>query len=118
MRVIVAGAVAWKDIEAIRRELTKLPAGATIVHGDCDGADDLSGKVGRELGFAVVRMAKDAADREKYGRLAWMGLNERMLAAGAELILAFHPDYEASHGTKHLVELARAAGVEARVFGA
>jgi hypothetical protein len=116
MRVIVAGAVAWADVEAIRRELAKLVPGTTVIHGDCEGADAIAGEMGRALGFAVERMAKDAADRAKYGRLAWMGLNERMLASGAVLVLAFHPDYEASKGTKHLVGLARAAGVEARVF--
>jgi hypothetical protein len=117
MRVIVAGAVAWADADAIRRELAKLPAGTTVIHGDCDGADAIAGEVGRALGFPVERMAKDSADRAKYGRLAWMGLNERMLASGAGLVLAFHADYDASKGTKHLVELAREAGIEARVFG-
>ena len=34
-----------------------------------------------------------------------------MLAAGAELVLAFHPDLDKSTGTKHLVQLAEAAGV-------
>ena len=41
MRVIVAGAVAWADEAAVRRELAKLPAGATVIHGDCPGADEL-----------------------------------------------------------------------------
>ena len=50
--------------------------------------------------------------------MAWKGLNERMLASGAVLVLAFHPDIAASQGSKHLIELARAAGVEVRVFAA
>jgi hypothetical protein len=61
-------------------------------------------------------MAKSAADYARYRRAAWKGLNERMLASGAHLVLAFHPDIEKSHGSKHLVTLARAAQVEVRVF--
>jgi hypothetical protein len=116
MRVIVAGAVAWADVEAIRRELAKLPPGSVVIHGDCDGADAIAGRVAAELGFAVEAMAKIADDYARYQRAAWKGLNERMLASGAELVLAFHPDFESSKGSKHLAELARAADVEVRVF--
>lgn len=117
MRVIVAGAVAWNDEAAIRRELSRLPAGSTVIHGDCEGADALAGRIGRELGHTVIRMDKNDADRWKHGELAWRGLNERMLATGADLILVFHADFQSGSGSKHLAELARAAGVEVRVFG-
>lgn len=53
MRVVVGGAVAWGNADAIGRELSQLRAGTVIVHGDCRGADDLAGQIGRELGFAV-----------------------------------------------------------------
>src|SRR5262245_60687565 len=98
MRVIVSGAVAWADVEAIRRELAKLPAGSTVIHGDCEGADALAGRVATELGFTVEPMAKSRPDYAKYRRAAWKGLNERMLASGAVLVLVFHPDIEASNG--------------------
>jgi hypothetical protein len=116
MRVIVAGAVAWTDAEAIRRELAMLSAGTVVVHGDCAGADAIAGRVAVELGFAVEAMAKTAADYAKYQRAAWKGLNERMLLSGAELVLVFHPDFETSKGSKHMADLARAANVEVRVF--
>jgi hypothetical protein len=116
MRVIVAGAVAWADAEAIRRELSKLPPGSVVIHGDCEGADAIAGQVARELGFAVEAMAKTAEDYARYQRAAWKGLNERMLATGAELVLTFHPDFESSNGSKHLANLARAASIEVRVF--
>jgi hypothetical protein len=116
MRVIVAGAVAWSDAEAIRRALARLPGGTVIIHGDTPGADAIAGQVATELGFVVEPMAKSPADQARHGRVAWKGLNERMLASGAVLVLAFHPDIEASKGSKHLIELARAAGVEVRVF--
>jgi hypothetical protein len=118
MRVIVAGAVAWADVEAIRRELAKLPPETVVIHGDCDGADALAGRIAAELGFAVEPMAKNAADRARYKKAAWKGLNERMLATGAELVLVFHPTFDASKGSKHLAELAVRASVEVRVFAA
>jgi hypothetical protein len=116
MKVIVAGAVAWADEEAIRRELSKLPPDSTVIHGDCAGADALAGHIAEELGLVVLAMSKNLADRQKYQCLAWKGLNERMLAEGAELVLIFHPDIEASNGSKHMAQLAHAANVEVRVF--
>jgi len=116
MRVIVAGAVAWTNVEAIRRELAKLPAEAVVIHGDSPGADALAGRVAAELGLAVVPMAKNKADYAKYKRGAWKGLNERMLASGAVQVLVFHPAIEKSRGSAHLIELARASGVEVSVY--
>jgi hypothetical protein len=116
MRVIVSGAVAWADADAIRRELAKLPPGTTVVHGDCAGVDELAGGVATELGFAVEPMAKTDGDSAKYPQAAWKGLNERMLATGADLVLAYHPTFEQSQGCRHLADLAQAAGVEVRVF--
>lgn len=118
MVVIVAGAVAWTNVAAIERELLKLPAGSTVIHGDSPGADALAGTIAARLGLVVVAMAKSAEDRRRYGRGAWKGLNERMLARGAERVLVFHPDFAASRGSKHLAGLARAAGVEISIFAA
>lgn len=116
MRVIVAGAVAWSDAHAIRRELSKIPIGATVIHGDCAGADIIAGQVAREMGFAVEAMNKNEEDYTKYGHEAWKGLNERMLASGARLVIVFHPSVANSHGSKHMIELAQAANVEVRSF--
>ncbi|MBZ5710289.1 DUF2493 domain-containing protein [Nannocystis pusilla] len=116
MRVLVGGAVAWTDTDAIARELSKLPAGSTVIHGDSPGADALAGFVAAALGLAVQAMAKSQEDRRRFGRGAWKGLNERMLAAGAELVLVFHPAIAGSRGSRHLVGLARAAGIAVRVL--
>lgn len=118
MRVIVAGAVAWADAEAIHRELSQLPPDSTVIHGDSPGADALAGEVAARLGHAVQAMAKNRQDYARYARAAWKGLNERMVANGAVMVLVFHPDIEASRGSKHLAEVARAAGIEVRVFTA
>jgi hypothetical protein len=118
MVVIVAGAVAWADTGAIERELAQLPPGSVVIHGDCPGADAIAGSVAARLGLTVVAMVKNAEDRRRHGRVAWKGLNERMLARGAQRVLVFHPDIAASKGSKHMAEIARAAGVEVLVFSA
>ena len=118
MRVIVSGAVAWADVEAIRRELAQLPSGSTVIHGDCTGADAIAGQIAGDLGFAVEPMDKSPEDYAKYRHVAWKGLNERMLESGAALVLVFHPDIDASHGSKHMRDLAHAVNVEVRVFAA
>lgn len=116
MRVLVAGATAWANAEAIHRELVKLPPGTTVVHGDSPGADALAGQIAAQLGFTVEPMARNRDDYARYKRGAWKGLNERMLASAVELVLVFHHDLDASRGSRHLVELARAASIEVRVF--
>ncbi|MDC0674840.1 SLOG family protein [Nannocystis radixulma] len=116
LRVIVAGAVAWADADTIARELSRLPTGSTVIHGDSPGADALAGAVAARLGLTVQAMTKSREDRRRFGRGAWKGLNERMLAAGAELVLVFHPAIADSRGSKHLVELALAAGIAVNVI--
>jgi hypothetical protein len=116
MRVIVAGAVAWSDAARIEQELAKLPAGSTVLHGDAPGSDALAGRIAEALGLRRQAFRKEKQDYQKYKRGAWKGLNERMLASGADLVLAFHPAIEESRGTKHLVEIARAAGIEVVVI--
>lgn len=116
MRVIVAGAVAWTNEASIRRELSTLPAGSTVIHGDSPGVDAIAGEVARELGLLVEPMVKNDADYARYKRGAWKGLNERMLATGVDLVLAFHPDISASKGSGHLIALAQAQNIECRVF--
>ena len=96
-----------------------LPRGAVIVHGDCPGADMLAGEIARELGLEVERWVKTKADYRKYQHAAWKALNERMIASGAALVLAFHPEWNVAgqaSGTRHMIELAQAAGVEVQAF--
>jgi hypothetical protein len=119
MRVLVTGSATWDDAAALRRELSALPAHSTVVTGDTPGIDALAVTVAQELGLHVEAMKKSRADRQTHPDASWKGLNERMLATGIDLVLAFHPDYGkpgCARGTMHMVELAKAAGVEARTF--
>ncbi len=119
MRVLITGSTTWTDNAALRREMSALPARTTLVTGDTPGIDALAIALAHELGFAVEPMKKNHADRKAYPEDSWKGLNERMLATGIDLVLAFHADYGkpgCARGTVHMVELAKAAGIEARTF--
>lgn len=119
MRVIVAGATLWTDAAALRRELVKLPGDATVLHGDCPGVDALAGQVARELELTVEAYRKERADYQRYRAAAWKRLNERMLDSGVQLVLAFHPELHEpnkARGSKHLVQLALARGIEVQGF--
>ena len=121
MRVLITGSTSWTNADTVRRELAALPAGSVIVTGDTPGIDALAISLAHELGLTVEAMKKNSADRGLHPKASWKGLNERMLATGVELVLAFHAEYGQpgfARGTVHMVELARAAGVETRIFTA
>lgn len=114
MRVLVCGSRDWYDADAIRNELVSLSA-SVIIHGDCRGADRLAGMIGEELG-AEVQVYR--AQWHVHGRAAGPRRNEAMLSEGKpDLVLAFHWDLTQSKGTKHMVGIARAAGVKVEVIG-
>jgi hypothetical protein len=119
IRVVVKGSRAWTDVDAIHRELARLPAGSFVIHGDSTGADTLAGQAARDLGFIIEPFRKEAADYRCYGQAAWKRLDERMVESGADLELAFHSELHEpgkAKGTKHLIGLAQARGIAIRGF--
>jgi hypothetical protein len=114
MRVLITGSTTWTNREAIRSALAQLPAASTVVTGDTDGVDAIAIEIASELGLRVKAMRKTTSDHERYPDAPWKGLNERMMAAGIDLVLAFHPDIDKpgkARGTKHVIELAEAYGI-------
>lgn len=119
MRVLITGSTTWMDIDAIRREFSRLPKKSVIITGDTSGVDAFACEVAVEFGFVVERMKKNQEDHDMYLGCAWKGLNDRMLRTGIDLVLAFHPDYGRAgyaFGTRHAVELAEAEGISVNVF--
>jgi len=43
MRILICGDRNWKDYNAIRNRMRKLPVNATIIHGAAKGADSIAG---------------------------------------------------------------------------
>jgi len=98
----------------IRAELEKLGAEVTVIHGAARGADTIAGDVAIELGLEVIACP---AEWHRYGKAAGPIRNRQMLEEHLpKLILAFVRDWSRSPGTRHMIELARKAGIETRVF--
>ena len=119
MGVLVTGATTWTDLDALRREFLLLPKGSVIVTGDTPGVDAGAMRVAAAFGLQVESMKKNRADASAYPGASWKGLNERMLASGIDLVLAFHADYGKpgfARGTGHAISLAEEAGVAVRIF--
>lgn len=132
MRVIVCGARNWLDPTPIFRELDALAAvddDLALIEGCAHGVDELAGAhepAFHEHGYfnggwawwRLVPAIHVPADWHRLGRAAGPLRNRSMLARGPDLVLAFHPDIDASKGTADMVRVARASGVEVRLFGA
>jgi hypothetical protein len=116
MRVLVCGDRNWVDKDAVRRELEKFPKDTVVLEGEARGADTLGRDVAEELGLTVE---KYPADWNQYGKAAGPIRNKEMLQHGApDLVLAFHCNLSTSRGTKHMVGIAKKAGVPVQVIGA
>lgn len=82
----------------------------TIIHGNCIGADIISGSVARKMGFNNIQ--KFPADWKKYGYSAGPIRNKLMLDQNPDLVIAFHNNIDNSKGTKHMVKISREKNVK------
>ena len=110
MRVVVCGGRDYTDEDVITAELSLLPPGTVVVHGDAQGADTTAGEVAKALGLVVEA---HPADWQRCGRGAGLRRNAEMLSLGADLVLAF----PGGSGTADMVRKARAAEVPVRIIG-
>ena len=108
-RVLVCGDRDWHDRTAIRKYLLTVESGSTVIHGAQRGADRIAGEVADKLGLAVEAYP---AQWTRFGRAAGPIRNKQMLVEGKpELVVFFHLNLAASHGTKNMVGQARRAGI-------
>lgn len=86
------------------------PEHVTIVHGGARGADQLAGRIARELGFVEE---VHPAQWEVHGRKAGPIRNQYMVELGATCCLAFPVGLSQgrSRGTAHAMAAARRAGI-------
>lgn len=116
MRVIVTGTrhpfqfwIMWAELEYVLANFGPF----TLVHGDCPtGADHYASVWAKGRADEGVVEEKFEANWNGEGRAAGPFRNQRMVAAGADLVLAF-PTVD-SRGTRHTMRLAREAGIEVR----
>lgn len=127
-RILVTGSRAWTDAPAVRRALNEAVAGldplsrpAVIVHGDCRrGADAHADKWGQGMAdnplfvVSVERYPANWRPGGEFDRRAGFRRNAEMVAAGADICLAFIKD--GSRGASHTAALAEQAGIPVRRF--
>lgn len=125
MRVLVCGDRDWDEPRVILARLAELPLGAVVIHGACSGADTAGGQIADALGFEVEpypahwRHTEDCSPgcSEYVGPGAGPIRNRKMLRESRpDLVLAFHANIEHSKGTKHMVSIAREAGVPVEII--
>lgn len=122
MKVLVFGSRKWVDQGVVERELKKLPAGTTIIHGAAPGADNIGGFVASRLGFEVRAYP---ADWKRLGLSAGPIRNQQMLdeehneeKGFFDLALCFHEDPNLGKGSADMRERLRKASppIEPKVF--
>ena len=113
MRILVCGDRNWNDQVRITSRLAKLGHGHVIVHGAARGADTMAGVAASSLDMSVDVYP---ADWNKFGRSAGPIRNRQMLDTKPDLVIAFHPNIEASKGTKDCVNEARRRGIPVEVI--
>lgn len=118
MRILVTGSRDWADgwsiasaLHGAVAEWFPIAAPVVVVHGGARGADALADSAARAAGWAVeVHRAKWAL----YGKAAGHLRNQEMVAAGADLCLAFI--HNGSRGATHCAALADAACILVRKY--
>jgi hypothetical protein len=117
VRVLICGSRNWTDYRPIKNAVEALMEKhkhVIVIDGMAKGADDLGYRAAADFKLGSIRFA---ADWNRYGNAAGPIRNKRMLKEGKpDLVLAFHSDLSKSKGTKHMVEIARKAGVEVIVI--
>lgn len=120
MRVIVTGSRAWDKPQIVwdaLNEVRQEHGPFVLMHGDCaTGADFYAHHwfevAGRHEGCEEIRYP---AAWEAAGKAAGPERNKRMVAAGADLVLAF--PLPKGSGTQHTIWLAEQAGIPVQKWG-
>jgi hypothetical protein len=115
-RILLTGSRDWRDLDGMVaalvdawRDLGK-PTRPVLVHGACRGADTMADQLWRLWGWPTE---SHPADWSRFGVFAGPRRNAVMVAAGADLCLAFPAP--GSRGTWDCVRRAQTAGIPVRV---
>jgi hypothetical protein len=115
-RVIVAGSRTFNDYALMRRELdaifSELDARPIIVSGGAKGADMLGERYAKEHGLFVIQVPAPYHLWDSLGRGAGLTRNAIMADIATHLVAFWDGQ---SRGTKHMIGIARARGLEVKV---
>ena len=115
-RVLITGSRTWADVAAIRSSLRDVWGDGTtvLVSGACSmGADRIAEDLWRQWGGQVEQ---HPAEWSRHGKSAGFHRNAEMVAAGADVCLAFI--HNGSRGASHTAQLAENAGIPTRRYTA
>jgi hypothetical protein len=114
--VIICGDRYWKDARPIFQRLLELP-GCIIIEGEAKGADSIARDIALEAGMKVERFpANWLMEGKSAGPIRNGKMLKRLLEFAPDIkVIAFHSDIENSKGTKHMVGIAKAKGVEVEI---
>ena len=112
MNILVCGARDWTDgigIHSVLAALKDALDDVWIIEGEARGADRLAGASALVLGLPVFPYPARWAQE---GPAAGPIRNQRMLTEGKpDRVYAFHDNLMLSKGTRHMVGIARKAGI-------
>lgn len=125
VKALITGSRGWTDKGVIRSAMIDWHV-TSVVHGGCPvrniapvgkrpiwaSADGLADQVAKELGIPVIA---HPADWHRHGLRAGVIRNAEMLALERpDVVLAFWDGV--SHGTSHMIDLARKRGYRVKVY--
>lgn len=113
-RVLVTGSRDWTDLELVFAVLRERGSNQhTLVHGGAKGVDTIVDQAWRRL-YPRSPVEVHLADWDRFGRSAGFVRNAEMVAAGADLCLAFI--LNGSSGATHCATLARQASIPTVIY--
>jgi hypothetical protein len=116
MKILFCGDRNWSNriyIQDVIKDLLEAYGIFTVIHGAARGADTIAGEEAIRLGLEVIEVP---ANWDLYQKRAGMIRNAEMLKLKPKIVIAFHADFENSKGTKHMVAIAKKAGVHTLVL--
>jgi len=117
VRIIICGDRRWTDYELIKKFVDNSKNQIELlIEGEAPGADSHARNAAMETGIEN-KIVKFPAEWNKYGRAAGLIRNQQMLDFllrydGKKMVFAFHDNLERSKGTKHMLKIAKKAGVQ------
>jgi hypothetical protein len=127
VRVIATGSRVWRDCDLIYgvfddllRPIADYAGELVVVHGGATGADSWVDAWARGVRAAgrpvqVERFPVTTQEWDRHGKRAGILRNERMVDAGADLVVAF--PLPGGRGTQHCMRYAQSKGIPVRNYG-
>ncbi len=111
IRVAIVGSRGFQRRDWVVEFVKNLPPNVTVVSGHCANSPDVwAEKVAKERGLPTLIFP---ADWGEHGKAAGF-IRNKLIVEAADIIVAFWD--EESRGTKHTMDLAKAAGKPVQVF--